>query len=90
MLRIAKVAAQNRTPKKEGESGNPMMSQENTRKHKKKPSIRRQKPERGVLHSKPPVSASRAAGYSESFARVDVYRTLENPSIFAEKFPAGT
>jgi phage terminase small subunit len=34
-----------------------------------------------VLEGKTPAQAARDAGYSESYARVDVYRTLANPSI---------
>jgi phage terminase small subunit len=33
---------------------------------------------------KPPTEAARAAGYSESYSRVDVYSTLEKPSVKAE------
>jgi hypothetical protein len=33
---------------------------------------------------KPPTEAARAAGYSESYSRVDVYSTLEKPRVKAE------
>jgi phage terminase small subunit len=33
---------------------------------------------------KPPTEAARAAGYSESYSRADVYSTLEKPSVKAE------
>lgn len=47
----------------------------------KKPSTRRRKLEDAVLNGETPAKAARGAGYSESFARVDVYRVLANPSF---------
>lgn len=43
--------------------------------------IREEKLIEGVLRGKPPARAARDAGYSKSFAHVDVYRTLAKPSI---------
>jgi phage terminase small subunit len=53
----------------------------------KAPSTRRKKLEDAVLDGKIPATAARDAGYSESYARVDVYRTLANPS-FQERLAA--
>jgi phage terminase small subunit len=47
----------------------------------RKPSVRTEKLIEGVLQGKTPPEAAREAGFSESYARVDVYRTLANPSI---------
>lgn len=58
-----------------------MATKKPAKKAPKAPSKRRQKLEEGVLRGKTPASAARDAGYSESFARVDVYRTLANPSF---------
>lgn len=47
----------------------------------KKPSVRLKKLIDGVAKGKTPPKAAKDAGFSESYARVDVYRTLANPSI---------
>lgn len=52
-----------------------------TKKGAKKPSTRREKLVEGVVRGKTPAKAARDAGYSESYARVDVYRNLAKPSI---------
>jgi hypothetical protein len=44
-------------------------------------SIRREKLIEGVLQGKTPATAARDAGYSDSYARVDVYRALTHPDI---------
>lgn len=47
----------------------------------RKPSVRTEKLIEGVLQGKTPPRAAKDAGFSDSYARVDVYRTLANPSI---------
>lgn len=43
--------------------------------------IRREKLIEGVLQGKTPATAAKEAGYSDSYARVDVYRVLASPSV---------
>jgi hypothetical protein len=44
-------------------------------------SMRKEKLIEGVLQGKTPARAARDAGYSNSYARVDVYRALAHPDI---------
>jgi phage terminase small subunit len=58
-----------------------MAGKKPARKASKKPSVRERKLVENVLRGDKPPTAARKAGYSESVARVDVYRILAKPSV---------